>query len=467
MIRVLPLFAVALAVGAHAAPPPKTPPKTPAVAAQLAGAALMGGHAFSIVQSLTDRVGHRIAGSPSAERALEWALAEMRAVGLRDVRREPVKVPRWVRGDAELLLDGPTPRALHALALGGSVGTAADGLAAEIIEVSSFEELKAAAPRVAGKIVLFNKPMKRSRGFDGYGSVVGLRARGAVEAARLGAVGALIRSVGTGAFRLPHTGATRYDPQVTPIPYAAVAVEDADLLHRLLAAGEPVRVKLRLGCTQKGEVDSANVVGEIKGREKPDEIVLISAHLDSWDVGAGALDDGAGCAIVLETARLIAALGAAPRRTIRVVLFMNEENGLSGARAYAEAHKAELSRHVAALEADAGAGRPLGFVAVGGDEIVDKLRPLTALLGPLGFGEVTHTEEAGADLIPLQALGVPVLAVSQDMSSYFDWHHTAADTLDKIDPADLSLNVVAFSIITHALADSSLRLPAPPPPPRW
>jgi Zn-dependent M28 family amino/carboxypeptidase len=306
----------------------------------------------------------------------------------------------------------------------------------------------------------------RSRNFEGYGSVVGMRGHGAVEAARLGAAAALIRSVGTGAYRLPHTGATRYDEKVPAIPFAAIAAEDADLLHRLLAAGEPVRVKLRLDVGWKGEVDSANVVGELPGREKPDEIVVIGAHLDSWDLGEGALDDAAGVAIVLETARLLAQLGPT-RRTVRVVLFMNEENGLSGAKAYAETHKAEVAKHVAALEADAGAGRPLGFTVAGGAPAVALVKKWVAPLASLHLEDVVATDEAGADLIPLQRAGVPVLSLNQDMSSYFDWHHTAADTLDKIDPIDLALDAAAFAWLTYSVASSDEKLPAPPAPPKW
>jgi Zn-dependent M28 family amino/carboxypeptidase len=390
----------------------------------------------------------------------------MRAAGLRNVRKEPVKVPRWVRGEESVELIAPATAQLHAVALGGSVGTPADGITAEVVEAQSLDELKALGARVQGKIVLFNKVMSRSRGFDGYGAVVPLRGRGAVEAARLGAVAALIRSVGTGAYRLPHTGATRYDDAVAKIPFAAVAAEDAEHIHRLLAGGETVRVRVRLSCGWQGEVDSANVVGELPGKDKRDEVVVIGAHLDSWDLGVGAVDDGAGCAIVLETARLITALGLTPRRTIRVVLFMNEENGLSGARAYAATHKNELAKHAAAMEADSGAGRPLGFVVAGGEPSVALVRALARPLASLGAATATAVEEAGADLMAMQAAGVPVVGLAQDMTTYFDWHHTAADTVDKIDAIDLALDVAAFAVVTWGLATASERLPPSPPPTR-
>ncbi len=456
------VFAVTLAAAsAHAAP--VDPVQT---ASRIAGAALVGNHAYGVVQSLVDEVGQRMAGSSGADRAVEWALREMRSIGLKNVHKERVKVSRWLRGAESVEVVAPVARPLHAVALGGSVGTPAGGISGDIIEVASFEELKAAGAKVQGKIVLFNKPMTSTRGFEGYGSAVGLRGHGAVEAARLGAAAALIRSVGTATYRLPHTGATVYDNKVPSIPFAAIAAEDADLLHRLAQSGA-VKVKLRLDVGYKGEVESANVVGELPGRDKADEIVLVGAHLDSWDLGEGAIDDGAGVAIALESVRLLSTLGLPPRRTIRVVLFMNEENGLDGAHAYAEAHKAELAKHVAAMEADAGAGRPLGCAVAGAAASVQMMKKLNAPLAGLHLDEVTATDEAGADLRPLQVAGVPVLGLDQDMSSYFDWHHTAADTLDKIDATDLSLNVIAFAWITHALADAAERLPAPPPPPRW
>ena len=455
----LSLTAVALSSVAVAAPDPSS------IAARLTGAALIDGRAFATAASLTDRVGPRLAGSAGAARAVDWAVEEMKRAGLSNVHREPVRVPRWVRGEESVELVSPTAQALHAVALGGSVGTAAGGLTAEVIEVTSLAEARVLGARARGKIVLFNKAMERSRrGFDGYGAVVPMRGSGAVEAARLGAVGALIRSVGTGAYRLPHTGGTRYDEKVAKIPFAAVAAEDADLLHRLLEAGAPVKVTMRLGAKFEGEVESANVVGEVPGSGKSDELVLLGAHLDSWDLGTGAIDDAAGCAMVIEAARLIAALGLHPKRTLRVVLFMNEERGLSGARAYAAQHRSELGRHVAAFEADSGAGRPWGFVVAGGSPSLALVQKLAAPLAALRAADVVAGPEGGADLIPLQAAGVPVLGLGQDLTTYFDWHHTAADTLDKIDPIDLALDSAAVSVIGFALADALERLPPPLPP---
>jgi hypothetical protein len=479
------IAAVAVAASpAHAKPsPPKVAPPqlapSPALdvrtlAARLLGAALTERRALTVVTSLADGVGPRLAGSRGAERAVTWAVDAMRAAGLENVHTEPVNVPRWIRGAERAEIVAPVEIPLHVTALGGSVATPSEGLTAEVVEVASLEDLKAQAAkdpgRFRGKIVLYNKVMVRSHGFDGYGNAVDIRRSGASEAARVGAVGALIRSVGTGNYRLPHTGATRYEPSVPKIPAGALAAEDADLLHRLLAAGRAVTIRVALTPSLAPEkVPSANVVGELRGRERPDEIVLIGAHLDSWDLGAGALDDGAGCAIVLETARLLRALaGAHPRRTVRVVLFMNEEFGLSGAFAYADAHRAELARHVAALEADAGAGRPTGVVIAGSSDGATRLRPLLDGLAAVVPGEVRDSEEAGADLLPIHAEGVPVLAIEQDVWSYFDWHHTAGDTVDKIDPHELSLATAAFATLTFLLADAPTTLPraAPHPLPR-
>jgi hypothetical protein len=442
---------------------------------RLVGAALVGGGAYAYTRDLSDRVGARLAGSQGAERAVGWALQAMQKAGLKNVHKEAVRVPRWVRGDesAELLL--PTPHPLRVAALGNSVGTDPAGLTAEVVE-SSLTELKAlaekgAAPdkadKIKGRIVLLNQPMRRTSDFGGYQDAVPQRSRGAIAAARLGAVGLLIRSIGTGQHRMPHTGGMRVDNSVPRIPAAALAAEDADLLHRLLSAGERVRVRVRLGAHQEGEVESANVVGEIPGRELPDEVVLIGAHLDSWDLGAGALDDGAGCGVVLDTARSIVALGLRPRRTIRVVLFMNEELGLSGAFAYAEAHKNELARHVAALEADSGAGAPLGYRITGDERARALLAKWVEPLGQLVPTTLHSEDEVAADLIPLQAAGVPTLVVDQDMSDYFDWHHTAGDLIDKVSPRDLALVTAAFASLTYHAAESTSRLPPSPKPPRF
>jgi hypothetical protein len=409
--------------------------------------------AYLTAVSLADEVGARLAGSPAAARAVAWAEREMKARGLSNVHQEAVTVEPWSRGTGDRVeLVGAHPRVLHALALGRSPGTPATGLSAEVVEVDSFEALTKLGDKARGKIVFFNKPMPRSKGFDQYGTIGALRFRGAIEASRVGAVAALVRSVGTGWHRLPHTGATGLDPKVPAIPFAALAAEDAELLHRALLKG-PAKVAMNLSCGMRGPVQSANVVGEVRGRDKPNEIVLIGAHLDSWDVGDGALDDGAGVGIVLEAARQLQAQGGSSR-TVRVVLFMNEECGLSGAKAYAQAHAAEVSRHVAALEADAGGGAPLGFWATGGEQGKTFIGKLARPLAKYGAGEVQSTDETGADLIPLQALGVPTVAVNQDASDYFEWHHTDGDTADKLIEAQVDTAAGVFAAMVQALANA-------------
>ena len=434
--------------------------------------------ALQYTRDLADRVGARLAGSKGAELAVSWAVAAMQKAGLSNVRKEPVRVPRWLRGEESAELLGESVQPLRIATLGGSVGTRTPGsdaitpIEAEVIEVDSFESLAKLGEKVRGRIVLFNKEMVRSRDFQGYADVVALRGRGAVRAAKQGAVAALVRSTGTGFHRQPHTGAMRYEDGTPRIPAVAVSAEDAELLHRRLQSGESVRVRLRLGARLDGEVDSWNVIGEVPGRSQPDEIVLLGAHLDSWDLGTGALDDGAGCGIVLDTARRMAHAARtdstqAPRRTVRVVLFMNEELGLSGARAYAAAHKSELAKHVAAMEADSGAGAPFGYRVTGGEPAQKLVQSWLSPFATLVPNEVGMTDEWGADLLPLQAEHVPVVGVAQDVSEYFEWHHTAGDTVDKIRPRELTQAQAAFFALAHAAANAESRLPPSPKPTRF
>ena len=432
-------------------------------AERLIGAAIGEGRAYQIAESLTDGVGPRPSGSEGAARAVKWALGEMRALGLKNVHTEPVRVPHWIRGAAEAEVIAPSPQAMHVVALGPSVPTGPNGITAEVVEVASFEELRALGDGARGKIVLFNpRPMQRGRTFEEYVRVQAFRGGGAVAAARQGAVAALVRSAGTGAYRLPHTGMMRYDDATPKIPAAALSAEDTELLDRLIHSRRgPVRVHLLLTPRFDGDVESANVVGEVPGRDRAGEVVLLGAHLDSWDLATGAVDDAAGCAIVLDAARILAAGARPPRRTVRVVLFMNEEMGLSGARAYAKSHAAELARHVAALEVDSGEGRPLGFGVVGAGGVA-LLEKVAAPLASVGAARVSETPEAGADLIPMGGK-VAELSIDQDLTSYFDWHHTAADTFDKLDPSDMALNVAAVAVAAYGLAESTERLPVGPP----
>jgi carboxypeptidase Q len=454
-----------LLAAAPAPVPPAAPPVTAAlpVAERLVGAALTEGHAWSRLAELTDGVGARLSGSEGAAAAVQWALRAFKADGVK-AWLEPAKVPRWVRGEerAELLgAERFRGRPLSVMALGGSGATPAGGVTGEVVEVRSLEELGALGERVRGRIVLFSHTMQKP---EDYGRFAALRSRGPAAAAKAGAVAALVRSLATASLATLHTGATRFEESEPRIPAAAVTVEEAELLSRLVAAGGPVRVKLVLGCQELPEVDSFNVVAEVKGREKPQEVVLLGAHLDSWDVGAGAHDDGAGVVMVMEAARLLAKQKPAPRRTVRVVLFMNEENGLKGARAYAEAHAAELPRHVAALEMDSGGGRPVGVVLRAGEGAAEKVRPWLSPLLTVGAGTLMDGEAGGADLIPLLPAQVPFFGLKQDVSRYFDVHHTDADTLDKVDPAALAQSTAAVTWMAYAMAEMPETLPRPEAP---
>ncbi len=456
------LLALLATAGAAAAPP--APRDASADAAErIIGGALAGNGAYEKLAELTDTIGPRLSGSPGAEAAVQWALRRFAEDGV-SAHREKAMVAHWVRGveRAEVIASpGAAAVPLAVTALGGSVGTAEGGITAEVIEVRSFDELRALGAKARGKIVLFQHTMSTAAG---YGQFAVFRHRGAAEAARVGAAAALVRSLATGSLRSPHTGTMEYAEGTPRIPAAAVATEDAELLHRLVARG-PTRVHLVLGCGGQPDVESANVVAEVRGREHPEEVVVLGAHLDSWDLAQGAVDDGAGVVIAMETARLIARLPRAPRRTVRVVLFMNEENGLDGAKAYAKAHAAELPRHVAALEADGGAGRPLEVGLRAGDGAAQLLGPQLLPLSALGIGPLAEGGEGGADIGPLARAGVPIVSVRQDMTHYFDWHHSAADTLDKVVPHELAQSTAAFAWVSWSLAELPAALSRPPPSP--
>lgn len=454
-----------------AAPPPdaaETPP--PSAARLVREATLRTSVALETVRSLVDEASPRLSGSPGFTAAIGWAERAMQAAGLDRVHTEPVLVPHWERGDERGEILAPFPHRVGIAALGASIGTPAAGLAAEVTEAESLDGLaRLAAAAVTGKIVFFNTVMERTRDGAGYGKAVVVRGKGAVEAARLGAVGVIIRSIGTDQNRAPHTGAMRYDPKVRQIPAAALSIPDADLLHRLLARKKPVRFQMSLGARTFPDAEGANVVGEVTGRgtkEETDQIVLVGAHLDSWDLGQGALDDGAGCAVVLEAARQIARLATRPRRTVRVVFFANEENGLAGALAYAKAHAAEIDAHILALESDFGAGRVYETRFLGGPDRRAQFLAVADAVKPLGIAVSDGMAEGGADLTPLQALGVPILDLRQDGSRYFDFHHTANDTVERLDEADLTQVAAAYAAAAYAAADAPGDFGRVPPPER-
>ncbi|HTR52304.1 MAG TPA: M20/M25/M40 family metallo-hydrolase [Kofleriaceae bacterium] len=435
-------------------------------AAKIIAAARADRGAYDKLAQLTDRIGHRLSGSPELEHAVAWAVATMQADGL-DAHAEKVMVPHWVRGPEDAAIVEPIARPLVLIGLGGTVATPKGGITAPVVVVHDWKELDSKRDAIAGSIVLYDTPMppySAEKG-SGYGDVVGYRTGGPSRAAKYGAVGVLMRSVTAHAMRTPHTGAVDYDDKVAKIPAAAVTVEDAELIDRLAAKG-PVRVHLHLESQQLPDAESANVIGELRGTSKPDEIVVIGGHLDSWDVGQGAHDDGAGVVMMMHAVATLKRLGLVPRRTIRVVAFTNEENGVRGGKAYAAQHQGELSRTVLALEADSGGFAPRGFVVGAHDKEAAKrlhgrFADLIELLQPLGATRLVDSEHGGTDIGPMAAAGVPQVGLVVDGRTYFDIHHTEADTLDKVDPAQLADDVAAVAVLAYIAADLPDRLDAP------
>jgi hypothetical protein len=427
----------------------------PGVAAALRDKAIEKSRAYAIVQSLVDEVGPRMSGSPGDARAVEWAVRTMNSLGFSRVHSEPVKVSHWERGEATASIVEPIAQPMMLAALGGSVGTEEGGLEAEVVRVDSIEALdKLEAEKVRGKIVFFDKKMERTTDGMGYGKAVDVRGKGPIAAARKGALAVVIRSVGTGDGRFPHTGATKYDNDVPKIPAAALAIPDAEILARTIERTGKARLRMKLGCKLLPEATSANVIGEIEGSENPQEIVLIGAHLDSWDQGFGAVDDGAGVAIVLETARLLGELPKRPRRTVRVVLFANEEMGLAGAKEYAKVHAVEIDKHVLGLEADLGAGNPTSIYYLAGEGAGPLMNAIAQPALSLGIAAPKKDDRHGSDLWPLRNAGMPVADVGQDASHYFDVHHTPDDTLHQIVPKELDRAVAATVALVFGAADS-------------
>ena len=411
--------------------------------------------AYKITEELTVDIGARLAGSPADAKAVAWATNKFQQLGYDKVWTEQFTTPYWQRGNARLEVLSPSPQSLVLTALGGSIGTDAEGIVGGIAMFDSLEDLMKAKPaQVAGKIVFINKAMTKDKIGSQYGKVVGARSKGAVEAARLGAKAIIIRSVGTSNNRFAHTGKMSYEEGIEKIPAVAISVPDAMQLSKIITKAPETKLRLNMENHTQDAV-SHNVIAEITGSERPDEIVLISAHLDSWDQGTGALDDGAGVGIVMATGALLKKLGQ-PKRTIRVVLFGNEEGGLVGARAYAAKHAAELSKHVVATESDFGAGRIWQFDSKFGPQSVGFAAEVQQLLSGHGIALGNNNAFGGPDVSVLAALGVPVVALEQDGSDYFDYHHTPNDTFDKIDPDALAQNQQAWIIMTRALANSNI-----------
>ena len=415
-------------------------------------AAMPDSAAWKRLAELTDRFGHRFSGSESLERAIDWIMDQMRRDGLDNVRGEPVMVPRWVRGAESAELVSPRRARLPMLGLGGSIGTPPGGIEADVMVVSSFDELTRRAAEARGKIVLFDVP------FTSYGATVRYRTQGAVAAARVGAVASLIRSVASYSIRSPHTGTMSYDTTVARIPAAALSVEDAAMIHRMIDRGERVVVRLTMSAQTLPDAQSRNVIGELAGREHPEEVVVLGGHIDSWDVGTGAMDDAGGVVVAWEAVRLLKRLGLRPRRTLRVVGWTNEENGLRGGLAYRDAHVNELANHVLAFESDGGVFRTRGFGFNGSDSAMALVRQAASLLRAIGADSVQRGG-GGADIGPIVQLGVPALSPNVAGERYFWFHHSEGDTVDKLDARDMAQCVAAFAVMMYVIADMPERLP--------
>ena len=452
--RALGCFAVLALAAALAVPCPSAAQDIASTyrdaARRIVAAATADHRAYERIGELVDRFGPRLSGSAALERSLDWILEEMRADGLTNVRADPVMVPHWVRGEESLELLLPRARTLPMLGLGGTVATPPDGIRGEVLVVSSWEELEARKAEAAGRIVLFDVP------FTSYGETVQYRSGGAVAAAKAGAVASLLRSVGPASMQTPHTGGMRYEDGVPRIPHAAITLEDAGMLHRMQDRGERIEVLLRTEGKFLPDAPSRNVMAELRGSELPDEIVVLGGHTDSWDVGQGAMDDAGGVVASWEAVRLLQELGLRPRRTIRVVGWVNEENGLRGGTQYAADHGHE--KHVVAIETDGGVFSPSGYGFTGSDAAFDVVKEIGTLLEQIGAGEILRGG-GGADIGPLMQTGVPGMGLNVDGTRYFWYHHTDADTLDKLDPDEVARCVAALAVMAYVVADLPQALP--------
>src|SRR5712671_1919617 len=457
----------------YAAPPPASqteqqnfPPQLLDELAAIKSAALGDDYAYRQVAHLTENIGPRPTGSLQAKAASEYVADELRHLGL-EVRLEEVKVAHWVRGaEAAELVEyaGQVPGTTQKIvltALGGSTSTPAEGISTDVVVVNTFDELKALGhDKVAGKIVLFNELFDKQKAAGGmafmaYGESVRYRGAGPKAAAELGAVATLVRSVGSADFRLPHTGFSL----PAGIPAAAVTAEDAELIAYLSLQGK-ARMHLTLTPQKLSDGTSYNVVADLRGSEHPEQIVVVSGHLDSWDLGTGAIDDGSGVVMAMETAELLQMLHLRPKRTIRVIAWMDEETGGSGSHAYGKIHADELPRHIAAIESDSGAAHPLGFDVKVTPQAVEMLRPVQGVLQSVGANVLQPTSYSpGADIAVMSEAGVPALGAMQDGRTYFNYHHTAADTLDKVVPSELRENAAAIVVMGYALASMKEALP--------
>jgi len=455
LLRGLLIFLVLLLPrsGVAQTPTEVIPPETREAARALMEAALESPVTWNRLSELIDRFGPRFAGTEALEAALDWILAGMEEDGLENVRAEPVPVPRWIRGRESLHLLSPWPKEMAMLGLGPSVATPPEGIQAQVLVVGSFQELEARAQEAEGKIVLFDVP------FTNYGETVQYRSRGAVAAARAGAVASLIRSVTPFSMNTPHTGGMAYEEGVPRIPHAAITLEDAAMLHRMADGGQRIQIHLTMEGEDQGMVTSRNIMGEIVGREFPDEVVVLGGHTDSWDVGQGAMDDAGGVVAAWEAVRLMKELGLRPRRTVRVVGWTAEEVGIYGGQAYAEAPARDREEHVLGIESDSGVFSPLGFGFSGSDAAFGIVQEVGRMLEPIGAGTISRGG-GGADIGPMmRERGMPGMGLNVDPERYFWYHHTDADTLDKLDPEEVARCVAAMAVMAYVVAD----LPEPLP----
>ena len=430
---------------------------------RLVDAAMKDDAGYARLEYLCDRIGNRLSGSPSLLKAIAWGAEEMKKSGFEHVSTPPVKVPHWVRGNESGSILFPVERPLHMLGLGMSEGTPPGGITADAVVVSNFAELDKLGSEAKGKVVVYNAP------YEGYGRTVMYRVAGASRAAKLGAVAVLVRSITPLAMQQPHTGAMRYAADAPKIPAAAISPEDAMMLARLQASGDTPKVHLQMDAHIEPDADAANVIGEIPGSEHPEEIVVMGGHIDSWDVGQGAQDDGSGIMATMEAAALIKKLGLKPKRTIRLVFWVNEENGGRGGAAYANMVGDQVKNHVAAIEMDEGSERPLGFgygqfdrAAIGlpaakGAKPIDSqsmqiCQQIGQLLAKIGADKVNQGG-GGSDIGPIVAKGVPSLSPTTTAEHYFDWHHTITDTVDKVDKENFRKNVAVLAVLAYVLAD--------------
>ncbi|NGP88081.1 M28 family metallopeptidase [Fodinibius halophilus] len=423
-------------------------------AQKIIDAALADEEAFQKLTYFVDKYGHRLSGSETLENSIDWILKEMQEQPFDNVTSQKVMVPHWVRDEESATLVSPYKRDLPMLGLGGSVGTLENGVEAEVLVVENFKDLKKKAEQAKGKIIVYNVP------FTSYGETVQYRYRGAVEAAKVGAVASLIRSVTPFSMQTPHTGNSAYEEGIKKIPQAAITVEHAKLLHRLQKMGKSIKIHLSMDAKILPDAPSRNIIAEIKGSEKPEEIVVLGGHIDAWDVGQGAMDDAGGCFAAWEAVMLMKELGLKPKRTIRVVMWTNEENGLRGATAYRDMVKenGNLKNHVLAIESDGGVFEPRGFGFGGTDKGYEIVSKIGTLLVPIG-ADTVNRGGGGADIGPIMREGVPGMGLLVDHSRYFWYHHTAADTIDKLDEEEYQKCIATMAIMAYVAADLPQRIP--------